>query len=97
MFLGYAVDLGMVGLVAYLAVVFTIGLVSWRLFRSARTSDMRMVAATVFLTNLGIALNGTSSSPFNSVFLAYNFFLLAGAVVSAYQRRGSTAVSALAA
>jgi hypothetical protein len=96
-FLGYAVDLGTFGLIAYLAVVFTIGLFSWRLFRSARTSDMRMVAVTVVLTNVGIALNGASSSPFNSVFLAYNFFLLAGAAVSAYQRRGATAASPLAA
>lgn len=97
MFLGYAVDLGTLGLLAYLAVVFTIGFLSWRLFKSARTSEMRMVAATVFLTNVGIAINGASSSPFNSVFLAYNFFLLAGAAVSAYQRRGSTDVSELAA
>jgi hypothetical protein len=50
---------------------------------------MRIVAATVFLTNIGIALNGTSSSPFNSVFLAYNFFILAGAAVTAYQRLDS--------
>lgn len=89
MFLGYAVDLGALGLAAYLAVLFTIGVYSWRLFRSATSPDTRMVAATVFLTNIGIALNGTSSSPFNSVFLAYNFFILAGAAVTAYQRLGS--------
>jgi hypothetical protein len=46
-----------------------------------------MVGATVLLTTFGIALNGTSSSPFNSVFLGYNFFLLAGSAVTAYQRR----------
>jgi hypothetical protein len=97
MFLGYAVDLGTFGLIAYLAVVLTIALVSWRLFKRARTSDIRMVAATVFLTNVGIGINGASSSPFNSVFLAYNFFLLAGAAVSAYQRRGSTAAPEFAA
>jgi len=95
MFLGYAVDLGAIGLIAYLSIVFTIGLVSWRLFKSAQTQDMRLVAGTVFLTNIGIAINGASSSPFNSVFLAYNFFLLAGATVSAYQRRKSVAASAL--
>jgi hypothetical protein len=94
MFLGYGVDLGAFGLIAYLAVVFTIGLFSWRLFRNATSPETRLVAATVFLTNIGIAINGSSSSPFNSVFLAYNFFLLAGAAVSAYQRRGSTALSA---
>jgi hypothetical protein len=96
MFLGYAVDLGAIGLIAYLAIVFTIGFVSWRLFKSAQTQDMRLVAATVFLTNVGIAINGASSSPFNSVFLAYNFFLLAGATVSAYQRRKSVTASAIA-
>lgn len=88
MFLGYAVDLGVFGLIAHLAVLFTIAVASWRFFKEAETVGTRLVAATVFLTNLGIALNGTSSSPFNSVFLAYNFFLLAGAAVTAAQRRG---------
>jgi hypothetical protein len=88
MFLGYAVDLGVFGLIAHLAVLFTIAVASWRFFKEAETVGTRLVAATVFLTNLGIAFNGTSSSPFNSVFLAYNFFLLAGAAVTAAQRRG---------
>ena len=87
MFLGYAVDLGLAGLVFYLAVLFTIGYFTWRLFKNAPNAGIRMVAATVLLTTAGIALNGTSSSPFNSVFLAYNFFILAGAAISAYQRR----------
>jgi len=91
MFLGYAVDLGGLGLLGYLAVIFTIGFFSWRLFRASASIDTRIVAATVFLTNAGIALNGTSSSPFNSIFLAYNFFLLAGATITAYQRHRSPA------
>lgn len=94
MFLGYAVDLGALGLLGYLAVIFTIGFLSWRLFKTSPNREIRIVASTVFLTNLGIALNGTSSSPFNSVFLAYNFFLLAGAAVSAYQRLDSPAALA---
>ena len=96
MFLNYAVDLGALGLLAYLAVISTIAFFSWRLFKTATTSEIRCVAAAVFLTNIGIALNGTSSSPFNSVFLAYNFFLLAGAAVTAYQRH-STEGAALSA
>src|SRR3954468_16750430 len=92
-FLGYAVDMGVLGLLGFLIVIFTIGVASWRLFKATDSSEMRMVAATVFLTNLGIALNGTSSAPFNSVFLAYNFFLLAGAAVTQYQRTGSLALS----
>jgi hypothetical protein len=86
MFLGYAVDLGVLGLIGYLAVLLTLGFFSLRLFINAFTAPIRLVAATVFLTLLGIALNGTSSSPFNSVFLAYNFFILAGATMTAYQR-----------
>jgi hypothetical protein len=85
MFLGYAVDLGTLGLLGFLAVLFTLGFFSWRLFKSSPNRETRIVASTVFLTTLGIALNGTSSAPFNSVFLAYNFFLLAGAAVTAYQ------------
>ena len=94
MFLGYAVDMGLLGLLGYLAVVFTLGFLSWRLLRTSHSGEIRVVASTVFLTNLGIALNGTSSSPYNSVFLAYNFFLLAGATVSAYQRQDSPVVAA---
>jgi O-antigen ligase len=96
MFLGYAVDLGLLGLIGWLAVLLTLGFFSWRLFRSPQTPGTRMVASTVLLTTLGIALNGTSSSPFNSVFLAYNFFILAGAAISAYQLRSSHAVAAVA-
>jgi len=88
-FLGYAVDLGVLGLVAYLAILFTIAVAAWRMFKKAQAPAMRMVAATVLLTDIGIAFNGTSSSPFNSIFLAYNFFLLAGAAVSASQSRAS--------
>jgi len=96
MFLGYAVDLGAVGLLAYLAIILTLGFFAWRLFKTAATPGVRMVAATVLLTTFGIAFNGTSSSPFNSVFLAYNFFILAGAAMSVYQRRSSLATTALA-
>ena len=92
MFLGYAVDMGVLGLVGYLAILVNLGVFSFRLFRSASTPGVRMVAATVLLTTLGIALNGTSSSPFNSVFLAYNFFILAGAAISVYQRSQSAAI-----
>jgi hypothetical protein len=91
MFLGYAVDLGLAGLLAYLAVLITLVFFSWRLLASATTIAIRMVATTVLLTALGIALNGTSSSPFNSVFLAYNFFILAGAAISVYQRQRALA------
>jgi O-antigen ligase len=98
MFLGYAVDMGALGLLAYLAILFTIGYFAWRLFKEGSgtreagvdgngSPSVRMVGATVLLTTLGIALNGTSSSPFNSIFLAYNFFLLAGSAITAYQRR----------
>jgi len=85
-YLNYAVDLGLLGIVGFLAVIITVGYFSWRLFKTATDPELRVVAATVFLADLGIALNGTSSSPFNSVFLGYNFFLLAGAMVTAYQR-----------
>ena len=95
-FLGYAVDLGALGLVGCLSVLVTLVFFSLRLFKTAPTPGIRMVAATVLLSTLGIALNGTSSSPFNSVFLAYNFFILAGAAMSAYQRSDSRALPAQA-
>ena len=94
LFLGYAVDLGTLGLVAFVAVLFTVGIVSWRLFKNSSNPGTRMVAATVFLTNLGIALNGTTSMPFNSVFLGYNFFLLVGASVTAFEQRNMQRVAA---
>jgi hypothetical protein len=92
MFLGYAVDMGVAGLIAYLAIIFTIGYFSMRLLKQTSNPEVKMVAAIVLLTDIGIALNGTSSSPFNSVFLAYNFFILAGAAITAYQRTESRAL-----
>jgi hypothetical protein len=90
-FLGYAVDLGVPGLIAYLSVLVTLAHFAWRLFKTASTPGTRMAGATVLLATVGIALNGTSSSPFNSVFLAYNFFILAGAAISIFQRERSYA------
>jgi O-antigen ligase len=86
MYLGYAVDLGLPGLVGYLAILFTLAFFTWRLFKASKSTEVQLVAVTVLLTTLGIALNGSSSAPFNSVFLAYNFFLLAGGAISAYER-----------
>jgi hypothetical protein len=96
-FLGYGVDLGLLGLVVYLAILFTLGLFSWRAFKRAQNPSMRIVASTVFLATFGIALNGASAGTFNSVFLAYNFFLLAGAAITAYQRDGYQSAVARAA
>jgi hypothetical protein len=85
-FLNYAVDMGVMGLVGHIAVLFTIGVTGWQLFKRSLNASQRILAGTVLLTTLGIALNDTSSAPFNSVFLAYNYFLLSGVAVTWYQR-----------
>jgi hypothetical protein len=86
MFLGYAVDLGLLGLVGKVAVLFTLAMSAWRLFKRSGDAHARTIAGTVLLTTAGIAVNGISAAPFNSVFLAYNFFLLCGAAVTMLQQ-----------
>ncbi|HEX6251469.1 MAG TPA: hypothetical protein VFZ56_08555 [Gemmatimonadaceae bacterium] len=88
MFLSYAVQLGIVGLAAHLAVLLTIMARAWRVFRRAAQTNpsLSRLGAILVLTTLGILFNGVTSLVFGSTLLAYLYALLAGALVAASSR-----------
>jgi hypothetical protein len=82
MFLSYAVQFGLGGLAVHLTILMLILAYAWRAFRSAADPDVSRFGAVLALTTLGILLNGATSIVFSSTFLAYVYFLLAGALVT---------------
>jgi hypothetical protein len=93
MYLTYAVQLGLAGIIAFVGVLLTILGVSWRLAWSNVSDVQRRVAAVIALTTIGIIINGATSFVFSSNLLAYVFFWLAGAIVTVGQRQRSIATA----
>lgn len=92
MYLTYAVQLGLAGILAFVGVLFTILAVSWRVAWANVTDTQRRVATVVALTTIGIMFNGVTSFVFSSNLLGYVFFWVAGATVTAAQRLRSSRV-----
>jgi hypothetical protein len=86
MYLTYAVQLGVAGIAAFVAVLATILAAAWRLAWANVSDTERRVAAVVALAAIGILINGATSFLFSSNFLAYVFFWMAGALVTVTQR-----------
>lgn len=87
MYLSYAVQLGIAGIVALLATLGTILVVAWRTAWTGLTDTQRRFGAIMALATLGILVNGLTSTVFSSNMLAYVFFLLAGALVTMSERQ----------
>jgi hypothetical protein len=96
MYLTYAVQLGVAGIAAFVAVLVTILATAWRVAWANVTDVQRRVAAVVALTTIGIIINGMTSFLFSSNLLAYVFFWMAGAMVTAAQRLRSSREKELA-
>ena len=90
MYLTYAVQFGIAGIVAFVASLVSIFSVSWRVAWANVSDTQRRVAAVVALATLGIMLNGVTSFVFSSNLLAYVFFWVAGAMVTVGQRLRSS-------
>jgi O-antigen ligase len=86
MYLTYAVQLGVAGIAAFVAVLVTILSVAWRVAWANVSDVQRRVAAVVALATIGIMINGVTSFVFSSNLLAYVFFWQAGAVVTMAQQ-----------
>ncbi len=86
MYLTYAVQLGVAGIAAFVAVLATILATAWRIAWANVSDVQRRVAAVVALTTIGIIINGMTSFLFSSNLLAYVFFWTAGAMVTGAQR-----------
>lgn len=94
MYLSYGVQLGVIGLLAFVAMLGSILVVSWRSTWIATTETQRRFFAVVALTSLGIFLNGITSVVFSSNLLVYVFFLCAGAAMTAaHQLRRTSGIS----
>ena len=94
LYLTYGVQLGLLGILAFVGMLGTILVRSWRTVWLAPTDNERRFLAVVALATLGIFLNGITSMVFSSNVLAYVYFLCAGAAMTvAGQLRRSSGTS----
>jgi len=85
----YAVELGIQGLAALLAIFGGILGVSFKLARYGSTHNRRLMGTVVLFTTVGIMLNATTGVVFNALVLSYLYFWFAGAVVTVAQKEFS--------
>lgn len=85
LYLTYGVQLGLLGLLAFVAMLGTILVRSWRSVWVAPSDNERRYLAVVALATFGILLNGSTSMVFSSNVLAYVYFLCAGGAMTAVQ------------
>lgn len=87
----YAVELGLQGLIALLAIFTGILVTSYKVARHASTITRRLMGTVVLFTTIGIMLNATTGVVFNALVLSYFYFWFAGAVVTVAQQEFATA------
>ncbi|MEO5589548.1 MAG: O-antigen ligase family protein [Gemmatimonadaceae bacterium] len=81
----YAVELGIEGLVALLAVFSGFLVASYRVARYASTHHRRLLGTVVLFTTIGVMLNATTGVVFNALVLSYLYFWFAGVIVTVAQ------------
>ncbi len=84
-YLKYAVELGIEGLIAHLAIFAGILYKSFGLARSGKTVNRRLMGTVVLFTTIGVMLNALTAVVFNALVLSYLYFWFAGAVVTISQ------------
>jgi len=82
----YAVELGVEGLIAHIAVYLGIGLASLKVARYGSTQSRRLLGAVVLITTVGVMINATTGVVFNALTLSYLYFWFAGAIVTIAQK-----------
>jgi hypothetical protein len=82
----YAVELGIEGLLAFLAIMGGILVTSYKLATRASTHTRRVFGNVVLFTTIGVLLNATTGVVFNALVLSYLYFWFAGAAVTVAQR-----------
>jgi len=90
----YAVELGLQGLIALLAIFVGILVTSFKVARHASTHNRRLMGTVVLFTTIGVMLNATTGVVFNALVLSYLYFWFGGAVVTIAQREFSKAPAA---
>ena len=89
-FFKYAVELGIQGLAALLAIFAGILATAYKVARYASTHQRRLMGTVVLFTTIGVLLNATTGVVFNALVLSYFYFWFAGAVVTVAQQEFST-------
>src|SRR5687767_2932339 len=87
----YAVELGIQGLIALLAVFAGIIVTSYKVARHAGTQTRRLLGIVVLATTVGVMINATTGVVFNALVLSYLYFWFAGVVVTVFQREFAAA------
>ena len=87
----YAVELGVQGLAALLAIFAGFIGVSYKVARYASTHNRRMLGVVVLFTTIGVMINATTGVVFNALVLSYFYFWFAGALVTVAQSEFETA------
>ncbi len=82
----YAVELGIQGLIALLAIFGGILATSFKVARRASTQSRRLLGTVVLFTTVGVLLNATTGVVFNALVLSYLYFWFAGAIVTVAQQ-----------
>jgi|GEM_PF-994012 len=85
-YLKYAVELGIEGLIALIAIFLGIGVASLKVARYGSTQMRRLLGAVVLITTIGIMINATTGVVFNVLTLSYLYFWFAGAIVTIAQK-----------
>ncbi|MGH9424597.1 MAG: O-antigen ligase family protein, partial [Thermoanaerobaculia bacterium] len=81
----YAVELGIEGLIAHLAIYAGILFTSLKLARFGTTLNRRLMGLAVLFATVGIMINAWTGVVFNTLIVAYLYFWFAGAVVTIVQ------------
>ncbi len=85
----YAVEMGVQGLIAHLAIYLGIGMTSYKVARTASTESRRLLGTVVLFTTVGVMINAVTGVVFNALVLSYLYFWFAGAVVTVAQREAA--------
>lgn len=85
LFLKYGIEMGVAGLTLLVLVLYSIGKTGFTLFQYAVDDSRRRMGIVIWLTSIGIAINGITAVVFNSITLGWLFFWIAGAGVTASQ------------
>lgn len=87
----YAVELGIEGLIAHLAIFLGILVKSFKVARNGSTLNRRLMGTIVLFTTIGIMLNAMTGVVFNALVVAYLYFWFAGAIVTIEQMEANPA------
>jgi hypothetical protein len=88
-YLKYAVELGVEGLIAHIAIFLGIGLASLKVARYGSTQSRQLLGTVVLITTVGVMINATTGVVFNALTLSYLYFWFAGAIVTIAQRESA--------